>query len=219
MTIVPKVIYKDDALLVIDKPAGLLSLPDGHDPSKPHVRNLLEPDYGRLWIVHRLDRQTSGVMALARNEDAHRDLNFQFSSRQVTKVYHAQVAGNPEWDEKIVDLPLRSNVGRRGRTVVDQIKGKYAFTNLHVLERFEDCALVEAQPKTGRRHQIRVHLYSLGHPVFSDPLYGSGEISPSIGRTALHAFSLAINHPRIGKLVVFEAPYPNDFASALQHLQ
>ena len=219
MTLSPRIIYKDEALLVIDKPAGLLSLPDGHDPAKPHLRSILEPDYGRLWIVHRLDRETSGVMVLARNEDAHRDLNNQFSERQVSKVYHALVLGNPGWDEKVVELPLRSNVGRRGRTMVDLKKGKDAITHYRVLERFDDVTKVEARPKTGRSHQIRVHLYSIGHPVLSDPLYGSGHRSAWAGRLALHAFSLDICYPQTGERVVFETPYPSDFATTIQNLQ
>ncbi|MBL6980909.1 MAG: RluA family pseudouridine synthase [Anaerolineales bacterium] len=213
------IVFSDSALLVINKPAGLLSLPDGYDPSKPHLRSILEEDFGRLWIVHRLDRETSGVMVLARNEDAHRDLNGQFSERQVSKVYHAIVSGNPDWDEKDVVLPLRSDVGRRRRSVVDRENGKESTTHFRVLERFEDSALVEAQPKTGRRHQIRAHLYNLDNPALSDPLYGPGERSPLISRLALHAFSLAIRHPRTGERVVFEAQYPSEFVSILQELR
>jgi len=219
MTLVPQIIFIDEALLVIDKPAGLLSLPDGHDPQKPHLKSLLEPKFGRLWIVHRLDRETSGALVLARYEDTHRTLNYQFSNRLVTKTYHALVAGNPDWDETNVDMPLRSNVGRRGRTVVDQINGKEAISNFRVIERFDDVALVEAQPKTGRRHQIRVHLYNLGHPVLSDLLYGEGRRSPWIDRLALHAFSLSFEHPQTRKSAVFEAQHPNNFASTLQELR
>ncbi len=219
MTLVPQIIFEDKALLVIDKPARLLSLPDGHDPQKPHLRSILGPEFGRLWIVHRLDRETSGVMVLARDEDAHRTLNHQFSHRLVTKTYHALVAGNPDWDETNVDLPLRSNVGRRGRSVVDQLKGKEAISIFRIVKRIHDVALVEAQPKTGRRHQIRVHLYKLGHPVLSDLLYGEGKRSPWIDRLALHAFSLSFEHPQTGESAVFEAQHPNDFISTLQELR
>jgi len=204
---------------VIDKPAGLLSLPDGYDPVKPHVRSLLEPDIGRLWIVHRLDRETSGVKVLARSADAHRELNRQFSERKVSKVYHALVSGNPAWNEKNIDLPLRTDVGRRRRTVVDIKKGKESSTSFRVLERFESGVLIQAQPKTGRRHQIRTHLYSLDHSVLSDPLYGSSERSSLIERLALHAFSLSVRHPQTGERVVFEAPYPSDFALVLENFR
>jgi len=219
MISIPEIIYIDEALLVVDKPAGLLSLPDGHDPTKPHSRSVLEPEFGRLWIVHRLDRETSGVMVLARNEVAHRNLNLQFSNRQISKIYHTLVSGIPDWDEQNVALPLRSNVGRRRRTAIAMGKGKEAITHFRVLERFEDCALLEARPKTGRRHQIRAHIYSLGHPVLSDSLYGSGEKSPRINRLALHAFSLTFNHPHTGERMPFQSSTPDDFASALRLLR
>ncbi len=213
------VILEDASIIVIEKPAGLLSLPDGHDPAKPHLRSILEPEFGRLWIVHRLDRETSGLMVLARDEDAHRDLSGQFSNRQVSKVYHALVSGSPEWNDRTLNLPLRSNVGRRGRTVVDYERSKEAITIFQVLERFEDVTLLEARPKTGRRHQIRVHLYNLYHPILSDSLYGLGEISTIIDRLALHALSLSFKHPQTGKRVELEAQYPNDFTAALQELR
>lgn len=219
MSLIPEILFRDEALLVINKPAGLLSLPDGHDPTKPYLKSVLAPEFGRLWIVHRLDRETSGVMVLARNEEAHRVLNDQFSNRQVSKTYHALLTGNPDWDEKTVDLPLRSDVGRRRRTIVDHEKGKEAITHFRVLERLDNGALVEAHPKTGRRHQIRVHLYSLNHPVLSDPLYGSGERSPLINRLALHAFSLSFKHPQTVERVVYESPDPDDFDFELQSLR
>src|SRR5512136_1995664 len=113
------ILYIDDVLLVINKPAGLPSLPDGYDPAAPHVRSLLEPYFGRIWIVHRLDRGTSGVLLLARSAEAHRALNTQFDQRQVRKTYHALIVGSPDWEVKTVDLPLRADVGHKHRTAVD----------------------------------------------------------------------------------------------------
>ena len=214
----PAIIYSDKALLVIDKPAGLLSLPDGHDPSLPHLRAVLEPDHGRLWIVHRLDRETSGVMILARTENAHRKLNQQFEMRQITKVYHAIVSENPGWDEITVHFPLRINVGRRKRTAVVRKQGKPATTYFRVLERFDEHSLLEAKPETGRRHQIRAHLFHLGFPILSDSLYGPDEISPLIPRLALHAKSLTIQHPQTADFLTFESPYPPDFETAIGNL-
>ncbi len=219
MALIPEILYIDAALLVIDKPAGLLSLPDGHDPTKPHLRSVLEPQAGRLWIVHRLDRETSGVMVLARSEEAHRELNRQFSDRGVSKIYHTLVSGVPAWDEIRADVPLRSEVGRRRRTVADRGKGKEAITQFRVLERFTHCALLEAQPKTGRRHQVWAHLYHLDHPILSDPLYGTGKRASMIDRLALQAYSLTIQHPQTGERLVFEAQYPQDFVTALQLLR
>jgi len=212
------IIFEDSALLVIDKPTGLLSIPDGYDAAKPHLRGVLEPQYGRLWIVHRLDKDTSGVLVLARNAAAHRELNLQFFNHQIQKTYHALVIGIPEWDEKIVNAPLRANIGRRKRTVVDPKRGKTALTEIRVLERFRDHSFVEIHPKTGRTHQIRAHLYYLGYPILSDPLYGDGTQTALIHRLALHARSLTFQHPLTREPKTFPVPYPDDFATALQKL-
>lgn len=200
-----EIIYSDEAILVIDKPAGLHTLPDGYDASLPHVRSMLEPEYGRLWIVHRLDRETSGVLVLARTAKAHRHLNTQFEQHQVRKLYQALVVGIPDWQETTVSLPLRVNVGHRHRTAVDPRRGKPAATHLRVLERFTDTALVEAAPETGRTHQIRAHLAALGYPIVGDELYGG---SPSSTGLHLHAYSLEVTHPVTGERMMFEAENP-----------
>jgi RluA family pseudouridine synthase len=230
------VIWCDGSLLVINKPAGLLTLPDGHDPNVPHLKVILAPKYGPLWIVHRLDRQTSGVIVLARNTSAHRNLNTQFQDRQVKKIYHALVVGSPDWDHKTVDLPLRVNAGRRHRTVVDHRKGKSSITRLKVLERFGSDCLLEASPLSGRRHQIRVHLAAQGLPIAGDDLYGNDNLRPmanldnsqqsftqsaglSLHRTGLHAESIQLSHPDSDQRSLFEAPYPKDFSNALDGLR
>lgn len=210
----------DDALLVIDKPAGLLSLPDGHDPTKPHLRLLLEPEWGRLWMLHRLDRETSGVMVLARTAEAHRRVNAQFERAAVEKAYLALVKGDLAWDQTVVNAPLRSGVGRRKRTVVDLQGGKEAVTNFRVLGRSGGYVLLEARPQTGRTHQIRAHLYHLACPVVSDPLYGElrSEHLALIPRLALHARSLKLFHPVHGELVQYLAPIPPDLAEACRRV-
>lgn len=213
----PEILWCDEALLVINKPAGLPTLPDGYNPSLPHVRSLLEPTYGRLWIVHRLDKETSGVLALARSAEAHRGLNTQFEQHQVTKVYHALVNGSPDWKEKIVNLPLRPNRGHRHRTAVDTQHGKPAVTRLRVLERLGDCTLIEAIPETGRTHQIRAHLAAIGLPILGDPLYGPA--TPGEARLALHARSLKLTHPTTGEKVRLEAQYPLRMEEILQEMR
>jgi len=215
----PIILYSDTSLLVVNKPSGVLSIPDGYDQALPYLGRVLEPSFGRLWVVHRLDKGTSGVMVFARSAEAHARLNQQFAEHQVTKSYHALIAGNPDWQSCRVDLPLRSNVGRRKRAVVDDARGKRAITHLQVLERYPGCTLLEARPETGRTHQIRVHLYALGFAILSDPLYGSGDISPLISRLALHAHSLTFQHPDTRQEHSFEAPYPADFEQALSRLQ
>ena len=215
----PNILFSDDSLLVVDKPAGLLSIPDGYDASLPYVWGVLEARFGRLWVVHRLDKETSGVMVMARSAEAHARLNQQFAEHQVTKRYHALVAGTPDWQSRRVDLPLRSNVGRRKRTAVDDARGKQAITGMQVLARYPGYTLLEARPETGRTHQIRAHRYALGFTILSDPLYGGGGVSDLIGRLALHAHSLTFQHPNTGEMRSFEAPYPADFEQALSRLR
>ncbi|MBN1640671.1 MAG: RluA family pseudouridine synthase [Anaerolineae bacterium] len=219
----------DEAIVVVDKPAGLLVIRGGY-VQDPYLTQLLEPTFGRLWVVHRLDRDTSGVLVLARSAAAHRALNAQFEQRRVHKVYHALVVGAPTWTEQTVDLPLRRDGDRRHRTVVDLLRGKHAVTRFRVLERFGCCALVEALPMTGRTHQIRAHLAALGLPLAGDPLYhvprdhpaasaaGGGAQPPLIARTALHALALTFYHPSSGEETTCRAPYPADLSAAIDRL-
>ena len=226
------IIFEDDAILVINKPAGLLSLQDGYDKALPHLVTLLSPVFGRLWMVHRLDRDTSGVMVVARSAASHHSLNDQFRDRQVNKVYHALVTGSPTWDATVADAPLRKDGDRRHRTTIDPLRGKPAMTAFQVLERFEGCTLLEARPRTGYTHQIRAHAAWLGFPLVGDGLYGSGAPSmppglstagrsslPILARPALHAFSIAFQHPTSGQMVTFTAPYPADFTGVLANLR
>lgn len=210
-------LYSDTILLAINKPAGLLSLPDGYDPSLPHLRSILEPSFGRLWIVHRLDRETSGVIVLARDADAHRHLNTQFQEHRISKLYHALVAGQPSWENLTITDPLRPNGDRRHRTVVDSARGKSAITELKVLHRFDDYSLLEVAPRTGRSHQIRAHLKHAGYPILADSLYGdpTHPCHTLLPRQGLHALSITLIHPKTTQEMSFEAPYPQDFASLL----
>jgi tRNA pseudouridine32 synthase/23S rRNA pseudouridine746 synthase len=208
-------LYSDPSLLVINKPAGLLSLPDGYDKTLPHLRSILEPSFGRLWIVHRLDRETSGIIVLARSADAHRHLNTQFQEHQASKLYHALVLGHPPWENLTIDDPLRPDGDRRHRTVIDPMRGKSAVTELRVLRCFEGYSLLEAAPLTGRPHQIRAHLKHVGYPILADPLYGNPThpCHMLLPRLGLHALSLTLIHPKTEETLKFEAPYPKDFAN------
>ena len=212
------ILYTDEHLLAIDKPAGLPVLPDGWEPDAPYLLKMLEEENGKLWVVHRLDKVTSGVMLFARNAEAHRALSLQFEGHQVEKIYHALVNGQPKWKEHIARHPLRANVGHKHRTAVDNHSGKPAVTQFKVLKRFSAQALLEARPRTGRTHQIRVHAYALGHPLVGDTLY-SAPPTDWIERPALHAKTLQVTHPISSERLILDAPYPEDFVSALQRAE
>lgn len=235
-----ELLFQDEHLLAVNKPAGLLTLPHGYDPKAEFVTGvlagILAGDLGQLWIVHRLDAETSGVLLLARTAEAHRDLNRQFESRQVEKVYHAIVAANPPWTAERVTSPLLVDGDRKHRTLIDPRLGKPAATNFQVLERYGAYTLIEARPETGRTHQIRVHLQKLGFPIAGDSLYGNGEgvflsrVKPGyrtgrgeerslIQRLALHARSIHCLHPQTGEDLTIEAPYPRDFEAALRQMR
>lgn len=226
-------LYEDSDLLAVHKPAGIATMHDAARPDMPDLHAWLESQAGRLWVVHRLDRETSGVVVFARNEAAHRALCAQFEERDVIKIYHAILVGNPPWSERMVDAPLRADADRRHRTVVDIVSGKPAITHFRVLQRLKRFTLVEARPETGRTHQIRVHAALLGHPVAVDDLYGDGrpiflsqhkpdyrpsrseEEQPLLGRLALHAAQLRFQHPRTGEVIDLSAPYAKDFNATL----
>lgn len=219
------ILYKDEHILVIDKPAGIPVLPDGWEPDAPYLVKMLEEEFGNpstgsgrgLWVVHRLDKGTSGVMVFARDAESHRALNIQFETHEALKTYHAIMEGNPKWEEKVTKFPLRANVGKKHRTAVDDKNGKPAETHFRVIKRYQDMALIEAKPMTGRTHQIRVHAYALGHPLLGDVLYGAQE-THLITRPALHAQMLSLIHPMTNERMKFTAPHPADFEDALNNL-
>ncbi len=213
----PHILHSDEHILVIDKPAGVPVLPDGWEPGAPYLVKMLEAEQGKLWVVHRLDKVTSGVMVFARSAEAHRALNAQFERHTANKVYHALVNGEPTWEERVARHPLRVNVGHKHRTMVDHGKGKPCETRFRVIKRYAGCGLVESTPMSGRTHQVRVHLFALGHPLVGDILY-SAPPTDLIARPALHALSLSLAHPASGQMLTFTAPYPADFAAALEKL-
>lgn len=211
------IIYQDHHLLVLDKPAGIPVLPDGWEKDSPYLVKTLEAHFGKIFVVHRLDKITSGVMVFARDKESHRALNMQFENHEVEKVYHAIVEGNPNWEEKTTRHPLRVNVGHKHRTVVDDRNGKPSETRFRLRKLYQAAAWVEAMPTTGRTHQVRVHAKALGHPLIGDILYGAAE-SKFIARPALHAWSLTFTHPITNERLTFKAEYPQDFATALKLL-
>ncbi len=220
------ILFEDDDLLVVNKPPGLRVIPDGYDANLPSVRAILENEYGRLFIVHRLDKDTSGVLLIARNPSCHRNLNTQFQEHRVTKEYHALVfCPTPFPSELTIEAPLLVNGDRRHRTVVDKQHGKSASTEFHLLRQFDHIALVKALPKSGYTHQIRSHALYASFPLLGDPLYrfGSRQMQlypafPDFPRTALHAINIAFFHPVSGEKIEFSSPIPADIAEFIAEI-
>lgn len=211
------ILHLDESIIVLNKPAGLSVLPDGWEQDSSYLVKLLEEEHGKVFVVHRLDKTTSGVMIFARTAEAHRSLNMQFDSRETQKIYHAIAVSNPKWDEHVAKHPLRVNVGHKHRTMVDEKNGKPSETRFKILKRYPAHALLEAELMTGRTHQIRVHAYALGHPLLGDTLYSAPETN-LISRPALHAYSLSFTHPQTNERRTFTVPYPADFENALKNV-
>ena len=206
-----QILFEDEDILVVNKPPGLPVIAEGWQPEAPYLIKLLSKSHGKLWVVHRLDKFTSGVVICAKNANAHRFLNSQFENRQVTKKYHATLEGVPEWEFTTSTQPLRKNSGRSHRSVVDIKNGKEASTDFRLLNSIGLYSLVEASPKTGRTHQIRAHSTNLGFPILGDLLYG-GQKNKYIDRMALHSHQISFMHPNTKLLIEITAPYPLDFA-------
>lgn len=203
------IIFQDQYLLVIDKPVGLLSvpgrLPENFDSVALRLQQQFDP---QARIVHRLDCDTSGLMVLARNADTHRELSRQFHDREVDKEYLALVWGDLAGEEGKVDLPLRYDPPNKPRHIVDHVLGKSSLTFWRVLSRESQWTRVSLTPYTGRSHQLRVHMLSLGHPIVGDPLYATGEARVAMTRLCLHAAFLAFTHPETQERMEFSLPSP-----------
>jgi len=206
------ILFENDDLLAVDKPEGLAAIPERLLDNKSLFGMLSSERAGKLYVVHRLDRETSGVIVFARNAETHRRLNRQFESRTVRKQYLALVHGIVSDDEGTIDAPLRQFGS--GRVAVDPERGKASITDFRVQNRSKSATLVEAYPRTGRRHQIRVHLYHLGHPIVGDPLYGDKTQQAPYPRLMLHAHTLTLHLPSHNDLTL-KAPIPQSFQAVL----
>lgn len=230
-------LYEDNEIVVINKPAPLLTIPDRFHDDKLNLYRLLQERYEEIFIVHRLDKETSGLICFAKTAAAHAHLSQQFERRQSKKIYHAIVAGQVLQEEGQIDTPIAKHLYVAGKMTTAK-KGKAALTHYSVLERFKRYSLLEIDLKTGRTHQIRVHCASIGHPLAVDALYTTKaafylseiklksykkakyeEERPLVTRLTLHAHQLQVTHPISGEVLQLEAPYPKDFRAMLKQLQ
>jgi tRNA pseudouridine32 synthase/23S rRNA pseudouridine746 synthase len=202
------IVLENDNLIAVNKPEGMAAVPLRKPDGQSLFELLCAQRHEKLYVVHRIDRDTSGLIVLARNAQAHRWLNRQFETRSVEKTYLAVVHGSMEADQGSIDKPLR-RFGS-GRVGVDCERGKPSLTEFRVLARCPSFTLVQAQPRSGRQHQIRVHFYSIGHPVAGDPLYGDTNLQSGITRLMLHAWRLTLQTPDNLRHSL-EAPVPESF--------
>ena len=215
------ILFEDDDLLVLNKPAGMVVHPGAGNQSGTLVNALLAHCKNlsgiggkeRPGIVHRLDKETSGALVVAKNDAAHRDLSKQFADRKTGKTYLALVAGTPRKSFGTIDAPIARHPVHRQRMSVAQRAGRPAKTEYRVVRSSADRSLVECTIHSGRTHQIRVHLHHLGHPLLGDKVY-AGKRAGNFPRQMLHAWKLSFRHPRTVEPLSFTAPIPSDFAEA-----
>jgi len=232
------IIYEDDDLLAVNKPAGLVVHPGAGNPNGTlangllfHLRETSRSDTLRPGIVHRLDKDTSGLLIVAKNDHIHDRLSAQFQKRQVDKAYIALVFGHMAPRTGEIDLPIGRDIRSRTRISPRTARPRDALTRYQVVEYLPEFTLLEAYPKTGRTHQIRVHLQSKGYPIAGDEMYGFTAQLPRIKNTRhrkavkelnrlfLHSARLSIRHPRSGEKLNFEAPLPDELANLIEFLR
>lgn len=193
-------VYSDEALLVVNKPAGLLSVPGRGADKQDCLSARLQREFPDALVVHRLDMATSGLMLFARGAVMQRRLSQMFSEREIGKLYIAVVAGTPQPESGEVDLPIMTDWPNRPLQMVDAVSGKPSLTRYRALSREEAGTRVELEPVTGRTHQLRLHMKALGHPILGDALYGDAASAP---RLLLHATRIELNHPSSGQPMHF----------------
>lgn len=230
-----EIIHESDTMLAINKQAGMLSIPD-REGKETSLKAILHQRYENIFTVHRLDRETSGAIVFAKDEETHRFLSTMFEERTVEKYYLGLVLGTPSVRKDTIDAPIAENMSRRGYMLVHK-RGKASITDYEVLEEFGKYSLLQFRIHTGRTHQIRVHMNHIGHPILGDTLYGDGkplfisalkknynlarnelDEKPILNRLALHSSSLKFNDPQ-GKRIEIEALPPKDLRAALNQLR
>ena len=234
MKVAGLIIAENENWIALNKPSGLLSIPD-REGKEISLKIMLQEKYDRILTVHRLDKDTSGLIVFAKDEVTHRHLSMQFEERKTKKIYAGLVIGSPAEKKGSISLPLAENMVQRGMMIVNQ-RGKESLTDYEVVEDFGIYSWMQFEIHTGRTHQIRVHMKEIGHPLVCDELYGDGkpvlisslkkkfnlsknelEERPILNRLALHAFQLTFKD-RKGKTIELEALLPKDLRALLQQL-
>lgn len=222
------ILYEDADVIVVNKPQGMVVHPaPGHTSGTLvnalmfHCGDDLSGINGekRPGIVHRIDKDTSGVLMIAKNDMAHQSLAAQLAEHSITRKYNAVVYNGFNEDEGTVNKPIGRNPQDRKKMAVTEKHSRHAVTHYRVIERMEKFTLIEAQLETGRTHQIRVHMTYIGHPLLGDPVYGPKKQPVSLEGQALHARVLGFIHPRTGEYMEFEAPLPPHFEALLERLR
>ena len=218
-----EVLFEDKDIIVINKPAGLVVHPGAGHRQHTLVNALLSHcttlsgigGKERPGIVHRLDKETSGCLVVAKNDETHRDLSKQFAERVVEKIYLALVAGKLRKTTGVIEEKIGRHPVHRQRMSVTSSRGRIAKTEYHVVRSGDRASLIECRLHSGRTHQIRVHLHHLGHPVLGDKVYATRP-AKDFPRQMLHSWKLGFRHPNTGDWESFEAPMPDDFATAMK---
>jgi 23S rRNA pseudouridine1911/1915/1917 synthase len=229
------IIYEDDDIVAVNKPSGLLSIPDRYNDTIPCLYHQMAAGYEKLFVVHRLDKDTSGLIVFAKNEDSHKYMSQLFEGRNVEKYYLAIVNGKPIKPAGSIVAPIAEHPNRKGRMSV-QKKGRFAHTDYKLEKEWSGFSLLRLQIFTGRTHQIRVHMQHLGNPIVCDPFYGTGgtlllssikkkfklaenaeEEKPLLSRLGLHASELKFVN-RKGEPMDIIAPMPKDLSVAIKQL-
>lgn len=228
------IVFENDDFVALNKPSGLLSIPD-REGKEVSLKILLKEKYGDIFTVHRLDRDTSGLIVFAKNEASHKHLSLQFENRLTKKIYQGLIIGSLPEKKGSINSPIAEHPAQNGTMIIHR-RGKESLTDYEVLEDFGIYSFLQFMIHTGRTHQIRVHMKDIGHPIVCDVLYGDGkpvlvsslkskfklskdaeEEKPILGRLALHAYQLIFSEID-GKIFELEAPLPKDMRATLQQL-
>jgi 23S rRNA pseudouridine1911/1915/1917 synthase len=229
------IIFENDDLIALNKPAGLLSIPD-REGKETSLKKLLQGKFEKIFTVHRLDKDTSGLILFAKNEETHKHLSLQFEERQTEKLYLGLVNGTPSPPSGSINSHIAEHPGKKGVMVINH-KGKEALTDYQLLEDFKIYSWMQFRIHTGRTHQIRVHMKDIGHPILCDEIYGDGkpvllssfkskfklskneeQERPLLARLALHAWRLKFTDTK-AEIINLEAPVPKDLRATLQQLE